>query len=76
MGSRVIGSLIAVGLLCAGLIYANMNRDEDAVDIEPSTTFDADPALLALVKHGFLRFGLSGQYRSGTCGECGRRDRR
>ena len=33
MGSRVIGSLIAVGLLCAGLIYANMNRDEDAVDM-------------------------------------------
>ncbi|MBC7283576.1 DEAD/DEAH box helicase [Hoeflea sp.] len=32
-------------------IYDEDGDDEDAVDIEPSTTFDADPALLALVKH-------------------------
>ena len=33
MGSRAIGSLIAVGLLCVGLIAANMNRDDEAVDM-------------------------------------------
>lgn len=32
-------------------IYDEDGDDEDAVDIEPSTTFNADPALLALVKH-------------------------
>uniref|UniRef100_E6VP55 Helicase domain protein n=1 Tax=Rhodopseudomonas palustris (strain DX-1) TaxID=652103 RepID=E6VP55_RHOPX len=32
-------------------IYDEDGDDEDTVDIEPSTTFDADPALLALVKH-------------------------
>ena len=32
-------------------IYDEDGNDEDAVDIEPSSNFDADPALLALVRH-------------------------
>ncbi len=32
-------------------IYDEDGDDEDAVDIEPSSNFDADPALLALVQH-------------------------
>ncbi len=32
-------------------IYDDDGDDEDAVDLEPGTTFDVDPALLALVKH-------------------------
>jgi hypothetical protein len=32
-------------------IYDDDGDDEDAVDLEPGTAFDVDPALLALVKH-------------------------
>ncbi|MFG0259409.1 MAG: hypothetical protein ACF8LK_03570 [Phycisphaerales bacterium JB041] len=53
MGSRVIGSLIAVGLLCVGLIVANMNRDDEAIDVH-SEVLLALEALPDYNTHGSL----------------------